>query len=185
MHHVQDAGEAVTLPIQCDTRELRSGIPSALAERYPTITLEMEVGDYGMVDTISQCILTERKEVSDLLSSIADGRLKSQITRIQAADVAFLLIEGELKNHDGDTDYCIRVTGTKPHAQMHLYRHSGYDYPYVLSLILRTLYLSPIRVLWSQDKAGSIALLSALYRATLRGPIRLDGSIDYTEGDDT
>ena len=137
------------------------------------------------MDTVGSCILVERKAVSDLLASISDGRLKSQLTRIQAADVPFILIEGEIRDHAGDTDYCIRVNGKSPHSLLHLYRHSGYDYPYVLSLILRTLYLSPIRVLWTQDKEGSIALLSALYRATLRSPIRLDGTIDYSEGGDT
>ena len=171
-------------PIQCDVHELQSGIPSALAERYPTITLEMPVGDYGFVDPIGSCILVERKAASDLLSSISDGRLKSQLTRIQAADVAFLLVEGELKGHSGEVDYCIKVSGKQPHSQLHLYRHSGWGYPYVMSLLLRTLYLSKVRVLWTQDKEGTIALLSSLYRVSLDKPILLDGTLDYSEGDE-
>lgn len=168
-----------TTPIQVDIHELPSGIPSQLAERYPTIVLEMPVGDYGFVDIAGNCILVERKSASDLLSSITDGRLKSQITRIQVADAPFLLIEGELRNHDGDTDYCYQVRDSRsPHSRLHLYRHSGYDYPYVLSLLLRTLYLSPVRILWVQDKEGTLQMLSALYRSTLRYSIN-------SVGDDT
>ena len=141
-----------------------------------------------MVDTVGNCILVERKAAGDLIASISDGRLKSQLDRLQSTDAPFLLVEGELRNHDGETDFATKVNkGRSAHSLLHLYRHSAYDYPYVLTLLVRTLYLTRIRVLWSQDKEGTAHLIGALYRSSLRWPITIDSSITYPEpnpGDD-
>lgn len=164
-------------PLLVDVHELQSGIPAMLAERYPVVTQAMPIGDYGMADVAQQFILVERKTAADLIASVADGRLKSQVERIQAADVPFLLIEGVLMNHDGETDYSTKIGGRSPHSRLMTLRHSGYDLPYVLTLLVRTLWLTKIRVLWAGDKESTAHIIGALYRTSLKYPILMDGSV--------
>ena len=174
-------------PILCDVHELASGIPEMLALRYPVVTQEMPLADYGLVDVAQRCILVERKSASDLLSSISDGRLRSQLDRLQApeVDAPFLLVEDEFRIHDGEVDTRTKATrGRSGHSLVTTYRHSKFDFPYIVTLLVRTLYLTRIRVLWSADREGSAHIIGALYRTSLRWPILLDGSQIYITEDE-
>ncbi|MGC8652051.1 MAG: ERCC4 domain-containing protein [Candidatus Micrarchaeia archaeon] len=76
-----------------DSRERNAGITSALESEGLEISIEaLPVGDYAISDRV--CI--ERKTVSDFESSLIDGRLFDQISRLKE-HYAFpiLIIEGE------------------------------------------------------------------------------------------
>ena len=78
------------VPIIIDTREKQSLITANLIERRANIKHEqLEIGDYLIQDTI-----VERKTFSDLIGSIIDKRLFTQLREIKKYPNYFLLIEG-------------------------------------------------------------------------------------------
>src|SRR3954453_10399099 len=80
-------------PVLFDHRELKSGIPAALAAAGVDVApAQLPAGDY----VISDRVVVERKTGADLAASIKDRRLFEQIERLRAAYAAVvLLVEGE------------------------------------------------------------------------------------------
>ena len=83
--------------IQADDRESGSGILNIM-QAHPQINLDirrMPYGDY----IIDKWLIVERKQISDLIVSIVDGRLFQQAERLcQSAYTPLLIIEGQ--GHD-------------------------------------------------------------------------------------
>jgi len=86
------------LRIVVDERERSSDLPKLIKELGGKVDFaQLEVGDYILSNECS----IERKRVKDLIKSVYDGRLFDQIFRLQEEfDMAFLLIEGDLKEID-------------------------------------------------------------------------------------
>lgn len=83
-----------TVLIRADHRELGSGVPKHLKSlEYVRLEIEqLEVADY----VLSPRIAVERKSAEDLVASILDKRLFSQVERLkQSYDQVIYLIEGE------------------------------------------------------------------------------------------
>jgi DNA excision repair protein ERCC-4 len=76
-----------------DHREVRSGIPDALAAAGIELKPEqLPAGDY----LVSDRLVVERKTGADLAASIKDRRLFEQIERLKASfEVVVLIVEGE------------------------------------------------------------------------------------------
>jgi len=76
-----------------DHREVRSGIPDALAAAGIELTPEqLPAGDY----LISERLVVERKTGADLAASIKDRRLFEQIARLKESfEAVVLVVEGE------------------------------------------------------------------------------------------
>jgi ERCC4-type nuclease len=82
----------VPAPLLYDHRELRSGIPEALAAAGVDAAVEqLPVGDYVLSDRL----VVERKTGADLAASIKDRRLFEQVERLeQAYPAVVLVVEG-------------------------------------------------------------------------------------------
>jgi ERCC4-type nuclease len=76
-----------------DHRELRSGVPEALAAAgLHAVARDLPVGDYVLSDRV----VVERKSGADLAASIKDRRLFEQVGRLTGAyPVVVLVVEGE------------------------------------------------------------------------------------------
>ena len=76
-----------------DHRELRSGIPDALAAAgIDVVPEQLPAGDY----VISDRLVVERKTGADLAASIKDRRLFEQVTRLKASfEAVVLVVEGD------------------------------------------------------------------------------------------
>ena len=87
----QDTSTNKNVPIIIvDYKEKDSGVVQILAERDVLIRLEnLDVGDYIVGDFI-----IERKSIIDFINSILDGRLYSQLEKLQNKN-SLLIIEGE------------------------------------------------------------------------------------------
>jgi ERCC4-type nuclease len=73
-----------------DVREALSLVLGYEPERYA-----LPEGDFLLVDPDGCMLLIERKTISDFLASLVDGRLRSQLTRMQATcDTQGLILEG-------------------------------------------------------------------------------------------
>ncbi len=81
------------LTIAVDHREFSSGVARELARMNVKITpMQLKVADY----VLSERIGVERKEVSDFLSSMMDGRLFKQVRALKQAYLSpILILEGE------------------------------------------------------------------------------------------
>lgn len=81
---------------QVDSREPIS--VSGLQFGAPTTVTMLDTGDFLGVCADGAVILVERKEVGDLLNSVADGRLFDQCRRLRAATPwAYLVVTGSLQ----------------------------------------------------------------------------------------
>ena len=81
--------------IVIDDRERRSGILAALTD-FPDLEVSVDhlsVGDYH----VENRFFVERKRLDDLVASIADGRLFSQISRLSRSLHPVLILEGTSK----------------------------------------------------------------------------------------
>lgn len=92
------------LPPDCvlfpDDREPYS-VQERLRDEYDGIIEHWEFGDY-YIAAASRLIGIERKTISDLLSSLSEGRLDSQLEGLTGSvDVPILLIQGELRASPG------------------------------------------------------------------------------------
>ena len=82
------------LRIVVDEREKKSGIPDLLKEIGINLEIKtLPVGDY----IVAPETVVERKTISDLISSIFDGRLFDQCNRLKENyQFPILLIEGDI-----------------------------------------------------------------------------------------
>ncbi len=82
--------------VRVDTQEQRSGIPDLLAAM-PQVHIEvipLHMGDYDVGG--DPCRVFERKTASDFLTSLAQGRLFTQLTALRKSRFApILLLEGD------------------------------------------------------------------------------------------
>lgn len=79
--------------ITIDSREPDLGL--SFSDEWLIQKKELEAGDFEILTAEGHCILIERKTASDLLSSIADGRLLSQTARMKGITPwSYLVIEG-------------------------------------------------------------------------------------------
>lgn len=71
--------------------------PTVLRQMADVVSMHPE--DFGadvLVHGIANSVAIQRKEVNDLLSSLADGRLAEQVVKLQRADLALIVVEGPL-----------------------------------------------------------------------------------------
>jgi DNA excision repair protein ERCC-4 len=89
-----------------DSREYRSDVVRYIKEAgCQTIQRQLDVGDY-----IAGRFIIERKSANDFLSSIVDGRLFDQITRLKASGLKPLIIV------EGDLWEAVEYRGVHPNA---------------------------------------------------------------------
>ena len=79
----------------------------------PTVIAPLEAGDLWASCTDGELLVIERKTTSDLLGSIADGRLFQQALKMrERSQWAYLVITGYLQpTHDGKTLVQGKATG--------------------------------------------------------------------------
>lgn len=88
----EGGGKAGLVEVFCDMREKE--VIELLAAEGATVTVRpLDVGDF----LISDRMVVERKTTSDFESSIVDGRLFEQASRLEEYDFPILIIEGEMK----------------------------------------------------------------------------------------
>ncbi len=134
-----------------DTREfMGSKIPAKLWSRgFDIVPLMLEIGDY----IVANDIVIERKTVSDLIGSFADGRLFKQCTNMQ-------------------THYAIPVLLIEFQGGPFLLQNKSDLLPQVVQnslsskLALLVLHFPKLRIFWSRDTAQSEAFIMGLRKST-------------------
>lgn len=98
--------------VMIDNREPQS-IQSLKFGGVPCVRLQLECGDLWASTDDGEMLIIERKTVSDLLSSIKDGRLFQQVTAIRAKSKwGYLMVTGALTHSlDGHVITENRTTG--------------------------------------------------------------------------
>jgi len=136
-----------------DVREFRSSLPSLLHGRsIVVVPCMLTVGDYVLTPNI--CI--ERKSVSDLIGSFANGRLYNQVeSMMEHYKSPMLLIE-----FDANKSFTL-----EPFADLNLSSNSGAASaaPDLQSkLVLLTLAFPRLRIIWSSSPYQTAEIFSEL-----------------------
>jgi ERCC4-type nuclease len=96
-----------------DDREPHT-MQEAVLRAVPTAqVLRLSIGDFVIHDKCGHALAIERKDVSDLLHSMADGRLQHQVPRLDTFDHSMLLIEGCWKMDVEDKSLMVRGRKSK------------------------------------------------------------------------
>ncbi|MGC9209845.1 MAG: ERCC4 domain-containing protein [Acidilobus sp.] len=145
------AGEGRRPRIYADVREEASGVPSIL-ERLGVIVIRRQLpeGDY----VIPEDIIVERKSASDFISSLFDGRLFDQASRLtESHEEVYYIIEGDLFRE-------LKLWPTRRRQ--------------VLGALATLVMVYGVRLLWSPSREETAEILAAMASKSEesgRGPV--------------
>ena len=155
-----------------DTQEERSGIPQELKSLLGNDSIQiqrLDTGDYAWYDIDGNLILIERKNINDLLSSIADDRLVEQVGRLrESADFALILIEGALQMlKDGKLASINQVlTVMKGGKVLGIGEHTNWYAGSVYSKLWSVVFGAGVSIIPVMGKATSAKVIETFYKAS-------------------
>lgn len=147
-----------------DMREFRSKLPSLLHQaNFEVVPVTIEIGDY----VLSPEICVERKSVSDLVQSLASGRLFNQAKAMtRAYKMPVLLIE-----FDGEKTISLAATSAVAAAQ-----HDVSINQVTSKLVVLSMHFPSLRILWARDPQATVQMFAALKRKQLEPDPRVAAS---------
>ncbi|XP_065833923.1 DNA repair endonuclease XPF-like isoform X2 [Oscarella lobularis] len=150
-----------------DMREFRSALPSIIYRRGMNVEpITLEVGDYIL--TPEMCV--ERKSVSDLISSLASGRLYNQVVSMtRYYKRAVLLIE-----FDAARSFSLQSRSSIGSEISSISLTS--------KLVLLTLHFPTLKILWCQSPHATAELFEVLKEKQAQPDASLAASVGASDG---